>query len=225
MTARRVVAVVATAAAAAVVAYAVRAQLLAALLPLIGWVVDALLPDGIARTTLAVVRDRGQDLVALDVALTRPLRVGGALVPSGEIIHATTLVAYVLQHVTLVYAVLAAWSFARARERAAALLLGIPAVAAAILLDIPFVLAGLIHDLLIDAGAPEAALRNLAVYYELVQRGGRAGISVAVAVAVCLAFGARRGAETSRGARGVAPSRSGEVDGRAGAAQQPPAFE
>jgi hypothetical protein len=194
----RLLVAVATCAVATALAYAARAELLAALLPPIGWVVDALLPDGIARTALAVVRDRSQELVALDVALARPLRVGRTLAPSGEAIHATTLVAYALQHVTLVYAVLAAWPFAQARARAAALLLGIPAVVAATLLDIPFVLAGLIHDLLIEAGAAETASRNLALYYEFVQRGGRAGISIALAVAICLPLAARRGAEASR---------------------------
>jgi hypothetical protein len=192
MTARpvvvRVLAVAAASAAAAAVAYAARAELLAALLPPIGWVVDALLPEGVARMTLAVVRNQGQELVALDVMLTRPLRAGRGLVPSLETIHATTLAAYALEHVTLVYVVLAAWPFAGARARAAALLLGAPAVAAATLLDTVRA-RRLIHSLLIEAGAADEAWQGLALYYEFVQRGGRAGISIASAIAVCLAFG------------------------------------
>jgi hypothetical protein len=198
----RVLVVAATCAAATAIAYAARAELLAALLPPIGWVVDALLPDGVTRITLAVVRARGQGLIALDTALTNPLRASRGLVPSFATIHATTLAAYALGHVTLVYAVLAAWPIAGARARAAAFVLGIPAVVTATLLDIPFVLAGLIHEVRIDAGAADGVSRSLAVYYELVQSGGRPGISIAVAVAVCLAFGARRGAEGSRGDTG-----------------------
>jgi hypothetical protein len=234
MTARpvliRALVVVASGAAAAVVAYAARAEFLAALLPPIGWIVDALLPDGIARTMLAVVQNGGQSLIALDVALTRPMQTGSTLVPLGETIHATTLAAYALQHVALVYAVLVAWPVSGARARAAMLLVGLPAVTAAVLLDIPFVLAGLVHDLLIDAGAAEKASSGLALYYEFLHRGGRAGLSIAVAVAVCLPFGARvaesaahdysRGVRLERGG-----ARRGETGGGTGVAQQPPAFE
>jgi hypothetical protein len=226
----RSMAVVAAGAAAAAVAYAARAELFAALLPPIGWVVDALLPDGIARTALAVVHTGGPELIALDTALTRPLQARGGLVPAGETVRATTLAAYVLQQATLIYAVLAAWPIDAARARATVLLLGVPAVAVATLLDIPFVLAGLVHDLLLEAGAAETGSRGLAVYYEFLHRGGRAGISVAVGVAVALPFGTQRGAEPrpgeeARGAARIERSCSGEIGERAGAAQQPPAFE
>ena len=219
-------------AAASLIAYGARNELLAALLPAIGWVVDTLLPDGMARAALGTAVIEGQELVALDVALTRPLQVGATLVPAGEALHATTLAAYAVQHAALIYAVLAAWPTGSARARAGLLLLGLPAVTGAALLDIPFVLAGLVHDLLLEAGATETASRGLALYYEFLHRGGRAGISIAVAVAVCLPFGTSRGVKrvsrqnASSDAhleRSAAPS--GKIAGHVGAAQQPPAFD
>ena len=210
--------------AAGALAYAARGELLAALLPAIGWLVDALLPDGVGRTALAFAHVQGQEAFALDVALTRPLEAGGALVPAGVALHATTLAAYALQDVVVVYAVSSAWPAERARERAMMLMLGLPAAAIAILLDIPFVLAGLLHDLLIEAGAASTASPVLAVCYEFLHRGGRAGISIAIAVAVCLPFTARGAQLAAHEAR---PRRAGlEGGGRqVGAAQHPPAFE
>jgi hypothetical protein len=145
-----------------------------------------------ARTGLGMVLGDGQGLVALDAALTRPLQARAGLVPAGEVLHVTTLAAYAVQHVALIYAVLAAWPVRTIGTRAALLSVGLPGVAAATLLDIPFVLAGLAHELLLDAGATDAASRALAVYYEFIQRGGRPGLAIAVSLAICLPFAPTR---------------------------------
>lgn len=183
--------------AASVVAYAASDYYLEILMPAIGAIVDALLPDGVVRTALGVTVKGSQELVALDAALTEPLRVGGIIVPAGEAIDATTLVAYALQPIALVYAVLAAWPTGGAPARATLLALGLPAVMLATLLDIPFVLAGLVHNVLLDAGVTDGTSRTLAIYYEFLHRGGRLGLAIAVAIGVCLACCARQRAATA----------------------------
>jgi hypothetical protein len=179
------------------VVYAGRGDYLAVLLLPIRPVVDALLPEGIALMTLELAADRGQELIALEVALVEPLQVGSRVVPAGETIDATTLAAYALQHPALIYAALVAWPCRSFAAHVVLLALGIPAVVGATLLDIPFVLAGLVHELLLDAGVTDVASRSVALYYECLHRGGRAALALAVAVGLGLAVGGYRPAQAA----------------------------
>lgn len=172
---------VATYTGASVLAYLHRAWYLDSLLPAIGVVIDRLLPQEVERAALTIVGDQTQ--IMLEATLLQPLQIGREFVPYGEVVSTSTLGGYALHHVAIILAVLVAWPARTLVQRATLLALAPPTILLATLLDIPFVLAGLVHQLFLDVGVRDFASPSLAVYYEFVHRGGRAGLSISLAFA------------------------------------------
>lgn len=163
-------------------------RLLAAFLPLLGTEIDWLLPAEFVRTSLSLGATNGQAQIVLDVATTVDIAVEGRTAQAGLPASSSTLQAYALQHIALVFSILAAWPAHSLRQRAWLLALGVPCVLISVSLDIPFVLTGLLRQLWLEQVSRAASGTDaLVVYYEFMHRGGRIGLAVVVALTAALA--------------------------------------
>ena len=156
----------------------------------------SLLPRGFVAESIRLETQHSQRLIVVNTHTSLALYPRG-IVPPDKPYEISTLQAYAISHAALVFSILAAWPTGGSPyRRILLLLLGIPCVLVSTSLDVPFVLAGLARRLIVAAVDPEAAGRDpLLLYYEFLQRGGRYGVIVALAL-LAAAAGSARAART-----------------------------
>lgn len=158
-------------------------MLLANLLPTFHWMIG-LIDDHYRILHLGLAVQGADSVIRLDVALQRPVLVGGHLVIPDARGHAyvTTLTGHVLQALVMYWAILLAWPARTWRETA---LRGGCALAFGWLLatvDVPFVLTGEVWALFVERHAP-AIFSPLLAWKDFLQGGGRLALACAGGVA------------------------------------------
>jgi hypothetical protein len=154
-------------------------DLLELILPLFRWELGVL--DDRYRILHFGLAAQGADgSIRLDVALQRPVVVGGHLVLPDPRGHAsvTTLAGHVLQPVIVFLALLVAWP---ARARGEALIraaCGLALLPVLLLIDLPFVLTGELWALFVDRYAP-GSFSPLLAWKDFLQGGGRLALAFA----------------------------------------------
>jgi len=152
----------------------------AAWLPLLKNETQWLLPRGLLCDSLSLLTRNAERLIEVHAVTTMQMPFDASVLPAGVRLKTSTLQAYLLSHVVIVYAILVAWPVTHWRGRVALLLSGVPCVFLTTSLDIPFVLAGLAQNLILGQFAPERASGDpLVLYYSFMHGGGR------VALAIC----------------------------------------
>lgn len=159
-------------------------DLLESILPLYRWELGVL-DDRYRILQLGLATQGADAVIRLDVALQRPLVVGGHLVLPDPRGHAsvTTLTGNALQPVIVFLALLVAWparGLVRGAARAAGGLCLLPVL---LMLDIPFVLAGELWALFVDRYAP-ANFSPLLAWKDFLQGGGRLAMAFAAGALV-----------------------------------------
>lgn len=154
-------------------------ELLEALLPAYRWMVG-LLDDRYRILYLGLASQGADSVVRLDVALQRPVLIGGQIVMPDPRGHAqvTTLAGSALQAVVVFLAALLAWPLRARTEAAFRALLGLPAGLLLLLADLPFVLVGELWALFVERYAP-GAFSPLLAWKDFLQGGGRLALACA----------------------------------------------
>jgi hypothetical protein len=157
------------------------------LLPLYRSEIGLFFPD-FNIASLALITDRGEEVVALNLNLVRyTVLVGQVLHPGGSV-SSSTLAGHALQHPLVMLSLLAALPVSNIQHRIALLFMAVPLLLLVEMLDVPMVLLGSIEDLILANVAPTAD-SFLVGWMNFMNGGGRLALSI---VAALIAFGGGR---------------------------------
>jgi hypothetical protein len=150
------------------------------LLPIYRWEIGWCAPEYRIQS-LAVQENRGEAVVSLNLKLEQYTFVAGQLLHPGGDITSSTLAGHSLQHVLLIFSLLAAWPAAGISRRFALLCLAVPLLLLVEMLDVPLVLLGSNEDIILANVAPTAS-SFLVSWMNFLNGGGRLALSIAAAL-------------------------------------------
>lgn len=118
------------------------------LLPIYQWSFETLTPHYNVQS-LRLEQDNGERIIKVRAQTAGTRLLAGKAVQSGVSVSSSTLAGHALQHIVVLLTAMLLWPVRRWWERAALIVLTVPALLVLETLDVPLVLAGALEDLVL----------------------------------------------------------------------------